>query len=66
MNDRDVIIEFRPKLRLWEISALMHNLHTWDKYKINVTCLMSTKKQLIYDVRDRERARQTVSTYEKK
>ena len=66
MNDRDVIIEFRPKVHLWEISSLMHNLRTWHKCKINVTCLMSTKKQLINDVRDRERARQIVSTYEKK
>ena len=52
MNDRDVIIEFRLKVCLWEISSLIHNLRTWDKYKIKVTCLMSTKKQLINDVRD--------------
>ena len=66
MNDRDVIIEFRPKVRLWEISSLMHDLRTWDKYKIKVTCLMSTKKQLIDHVKDRERARRTVSNYERK
>ena len=66
MNDRDVIIEFRPKVRLWEISSLMYNLRTWDKYRVKVTCLMSTKKQLMEDVKDREQARQAVTSYEKK
>ena len=66
MNDRDIIVEFRPKVRLWEISSLMHDLHTWDKYRIKVTCLMSTKKQLIDDVKDREKARQTVTSCERK
>ena len=44
----------------------MHNLHTLDKYRVKVTCLMSTKKQLMEDVKDREQARQIVTSYEKK
>ena len=64
MNDRDVIVEFRPKVRLWEVSSLMHSLHSWDKYKIEVTCLMSTKPQLTVMVKDRELARQAVVDYE--
>ena len=66
MNDRDVIVEFRPKVRLWEVSSLMHNLRSWDKYKIEVACLMSTKSQLTIMVKDRESARQAVVDYERK
>ena len=66
MNDRDVIVEFRPKVRLWEVSLLIHNLRSWDKYKIKVACLMSTKSQLTVMVKDRESARQAVIDYEKK
>ena len=66
MNDRDVIVEFRPKVRLWEILSLMHSLRSWDKYKIEVTCLMSTKPQLTVMVKDRELARKVVAEYEKK
>ena len=64
MNDRDMIVEFRPKVRLWEVSFLMYNLRSWDKYKIEVACLMSTKSQLTVMVKDRESARQAVVDYE--
>ena len=64
MNDRDVIVEFRPKVRLWEVSSLMYNLRSWDKYKIEVACLMSTKSQLTVMVKDREGTRQAVVDYE--
>ena len=66
MNDRDVIVEFRPKVRLWEVSSLMHNLHSWDKYKIEVACLMLMKSLLTVMVKDRESARQVVIDYERK
>ena len=66
MNDRDVVVEFKPKMRLWEISSLMHSLRTWDKYNVEVTCLMSTKQQLVTMVKDREMARRTISEYERK
>ena len=66
MNDRDVIVEFRPKVRLWEVSSLMYNLRSWDKYKIEVACLMLMKSQLTVMVKDRESARQVVIDYERK
>ena len=65
MNDRDVVVEFKPKSRLWEASALLHTLKTWDKYHVEVTCLMSTKPQLVNMVRDRENARKAAAEYER-
>ena len=66
MNDRDVVVDFRPKSRLWEITPQLHHLATWDKYAVEVSCLMSERPHLLKMVRDRERARHTVQEYQKK
>ena len=63
MNDRDVMVEFHPKARMWEISALLHSLVTWDKYKVTVTCLMSSKPQLKVMAQDREQARRAEADF---
>ena len=57
------MVEFHPKARMWEISALLHSLVTWDKYKVIVTCLMSSKPQLTVMARDRERARRAEADF---
>ena len=66
MNDRDVVVDFRPKSRLWEITPQLHHLVTWDKYAVEVSCLMSERPHLLKMVRDREQARHAVQEYQKK
>ena len=65
MNDRDIVVDFNPKSRLWEITPLLHNLATWDKYAVEVSCLMSEHPHLLKMVRDREQASHTVHEYQK-
>ena len=64
MNDRDVLIEFRPKVRLREISSQLHHIHTWGQYAVEFSCLMSTKPQLVKEVHDREKGRKAESEFE--
>ena len=57
MNDRDIVVDFRPKSRLWEITPQLHHLVTWDKYAVEVSCLMSERPHLLKMVRDREQSK---------
>ena len=61
-----IVVDFRPKSRLWEITPQLHHLATWDKYAVEVICLMSERPHLLKMVRYRERARHTVQEYQKK
>ena len=58
MNNIDVVAEFGKGVRVFEIAQLLHSIDTWNKYKVEIGTLMSSKKQIIDMVREREQVQQ--------
>ena len=58
MNNIDVVAEFGKGVRVFEIAQLLHSIDTWNKYRVEVGTLMSSKEQIVDMVREREQVRQ--------
>ena len=59
MNDTDAVIEFEKGVKITEIAQLLHSIDSWVGYKVEVGCIIATKKQLIkmtMDIEDHRRA----------
>ena len=59
MNDTDAVIEFEKGVKITEIAQLLHSIYSWVGYKVEVGCIIATKKQLIkttMDIEDHRRA----------
>ena len=57
MNDTDVVIEFEKGAKVIEISQLLHSIDSWTGYKVDVACIVSTKKLLVETTREIEERR---------
>ena len=59
MNDTDAVIEFEKGVKITEIAQLLHSIDSWVGYKVEVGCIIATKKQLVkttMDIEDHRRA----------
>ena len=57
MNDTDVVFEFEKGAKVIEISQLLHSIDLWTGYKVDVACIVSTKKLLVETTREIEECR---------
>ena len=57
MNDVDVVIEFEKGAKVIEIAQALHSIDSWAGYKIDVSCIVSTKKMLVDTTRELEEYR---------
>ena len=57
MNDTDVVIDFEKGARVIEISQLLHSIDLWTGYKVEVACIVSTKKLLVETTKEIEEQR---------
>ena len=57
MNDTDVVIEFERGAKVIEISQLLHSIDSWTGYKVDVACIVSTKKLLVETTKEIEERR---------
>ena len=60
MNNIDVVAEFGKGVRVFEIAQLLHSIDTWNKYRVEIGTLMSSKEQIVDMVWEREQVRQAV------
>ena len=60
MNDTDVVTEFEKGARVVEISQLLHSIDSWTGYKVEVACIVSTKKLLVETTKEIEENRRAV------
>ena len=58
MNNIDVVAEFGKGVRVFEIAQLLHSIDTWNKYRVEIGTLMSSKEQIVDMVREKEQVRQ--------
>ena len=58
MNDIDTVVEFGSGVRMYEVAKAMFTVNTWDKYKVEMGTLMSTRSQIVGMVQEREQVRQ--------
>ena len=59
INDTDVVIEFEKGVKITEIAQLLHSIDSWVGYKVEVGCIIATKKQLVkmtMDIKEQRRA----------
>ena len=59
MNDTDAMIEFEKGVEITENAQLLHSIDSWVGYKIEMGCIIATKKQLVkttMDIEDHRRA----------
>ena len=60
LNDTDVVIEFEKGERVVEISQLFHSIDSWTGYKVEVACIVSTKKLLVETTKEIKENRRAV------
>ena len=59
MSDTGAVIEFEKGVKITEIAQLLHSIDSWVGYKVEVGCIIATKKQLVkmtMDIEDHRRA----------
>ena len=66
MNDTDAVIEFEKGVKITEIAQLLHSIDSWVGYKVEVGCIIATKKQLVKTTMDIEEQRRAVRELEQK
>ena len=66
MNDTDAVIEFEKGVKITEIAQLLHSIDSWVGYKVEVGCIIATKKQLVKKTMDIEEQRRAVRELEQK
>ena len=54
MSDRDAIIGLEPKVRVGEVAQLLHGTHKWDGQLAEIGCLLSTRRNVVNEVQERE------------
>ena len=65
MNDTDAVIEFEKGVKITEIAQLLHSIDSWVGYKVEVGCIIATKKQLVKTTMDIENHRRAVRDLER-
>ena len=65
MNDIDVIVEFGRGIKMYEIARALSTVNSWDKYKVEIGTLMSTKTQIVGMVQEREQVRMAAQRVER-
>ena len=66
MNDTDAVIEFEKGVKITEIAQLLHSIDSWVGYKVEVGCIIATKKQLVKTTMDIEEQRRAARELEQK
>ena len=61
MNNIDIVAEFGKGVRVFEIAQLLHSIDTWNKYRVEIRTLMSSKEQIVDMVQEREQVRQAAT-----
>ena len=66
MNDTDAVVEFEKGVKITEIAQLLHSIDSWVGYKVEVGCIIATKKQLVKTTMDIEEQRRATRELEQK
>ena len=59
MNDTDAVIELEKGVKITKVAQLLHSIDSGIGYKVEVGCIIATKKQLVkmtMDIEDHRRA----------
>ena len=64
LNDMDSFVEFEKGVKITEVAQLMHSIDSWVGYKVDVGCIMATKKQLVKTAKDIEEHRRAAKDLE--
>ena len=65
MNDVDAVIEFEKGAKVIEIAQALHNIDSWAGYKIDVSCIVSTKKMLVDTTKELEAYRRAERVFQR-
>ena len=65
MNDVDVVIEFEKGAKVIEIAQALHSIDSWAGYRIDVSCIVSTKKMLVDTTRELEAYRRAERDFQR-
>ena len=65
MNDVDVVIEFEKGAKVIEIAQALHSIDSWAGYKIDVSCIVSTKKMLVDTTKELEAYRRAERDFQR-
>ena len=65
MNDVDAVIEFEKGAKVIEIAQALHSIDSWAGYKIDVSCIVSTKKMLVDTTKELEAYRRAERVFQR-
>ena len=66
INDTDAVIEFEKGVKITEVAQLLHSIDSWVGYKVEVGCIIATKKQLVKTTMDIEEHKRAARELEQK
>ena len=65
MNDVDVVIEFEKGAKVIKIAQALHGIDSWAGYKIDISCIVATKKMLVDTTREIESYRRAERDFQR-
>ena len=65
MNDVDAVIEFEKGAKVIEIAQALHGIDSWTGYKVDISCIVSTKKMLVDTTREIEAYRRAERDFQR-
>ena len=65
MNDVDVVIEFEKGAKVIEIAQALHGIDSWAGYRVDISCIVSTKKMLVDTTREIEAYRRAERDFQR-
>ena len=65
MNDVDAVIEFEKGAKVIEIAQALHGIDSWTDYKVDISCIVSTKKMLVDTTRQIEAYRRAERNFQR-
>ena len=65
MNDVDAVIEFEKGAKVIEIAQALHGIDSWTGYKVDISCIVLTKKMLVDTTREIEAYRRAERDFQR-
>ena len=65
MNDVDAVIEFEKGAKVIEIAQALHGIDSWAGYRVEISCIVSTKKMLVDTTREIEAYRRAERDFQR-
>ena len=54
LGPKEVLLDFEKSVSVVDVALVLHNMSEWDRFKVETSCLMAKREQLINMFQERE------------